>query len=228
LSDKVSVIIPVHNGERYLADAIESVLSQTYPCFEIIVVDNGSQDRSRAIAESFEAAVRVLYEPEPSAGRARNAGIRAASGDLVAFLDADDLWASTKLTRQIELFSSQPDTDAVFTNLEEFVSPELPAEVASHLSCRPGQHAGWIPSTMLARRSCFDAVGLLPEIAIGEFIAWFGMARAAGLNLRMVAEPLVRRRVHLSNTTRQRDLGGYLKAAKVLLDSRRAKGMTQG
>src|SRR5271170_55064 len=94
--------------ERYIGDAIESVLAQTYPPFEVIVVDNGSKDGSRAVCERFGAEVKLLDEPVPSAARARNTGVRAAAGEFIAFLDADDLWHAHKLARQMEIFAAQP------------------------------------------------------------------------------------------------------------------------
>src|SRR5580698_6296143 len=96
----VSVVIPVRNGVRYLGEAIESVLVQGRRDTEIIVVDNGSTDGSRSVAESFGPAVRVIDEPQRGAAHARNSGVRLARGEYLAFLDADDLWVTGKLERQ--------------------------------------------------------------------------------------------------------------------------------
>jgi glycosyltransferase involved in cell wall biosynthesis len=96
----ITAIIPVHNGERHLAEAIQSVLAQTLPPGEIIVVDDGSTDASAAIAQSFGAPVRVLAQPNLGPAAARNLGLAHATGDLLAFLDADDLWTPNKLARQ--------------------------------------------------------------------------------------------------------------------------------
>ncbi len=229
MTGSVSVIIPVRNGELYLGEAIDSVLKQTFSPLEIIVVDNGSTDRSRAVAERFTRLVRVVDEPIASPARARNAGVQAARGDFIAFLDADDLWHPHKLAHQIEILDQHPEVDLVFTHLDEFISPELTAEERANMAIR-GPTEGWQASTMLCRAPALRRVGPMPEIYGGEFIAWFGLAQTAGLKSRMLSDLLVRRRVHLRNMTRKaRDLdGGYLKAAKMVLDSRRAKSRPQG
>jgi len=221
---QISVIIPVRDGERYLGAAIESVLGQTCAPFEVIVVDNASTDGSRAVCGRFGRRVKMIDEPIPGPARARNTGIAAATGDFIAFLDADDLWQPKKLARQIEIFAAAPEVDLVFTHMQDFVSPELSETQAAGLCAREADYAGWHASTMLARRAAILSVGPLPDVAMGEFIAWFGLAQDAGLKSRMISESLVKRRIHMSNMTRQRreDMGGYLKAAKLLLDSRRA------
>src|SRR5436305_1029668 len=88
----ISVIIPVYNGERYLGEAIESVLAQSYHWLEIILVDDGSTDGSATVAKQFSPAVQVVRQPNLGAGAARNRGIALAQGEFLAFLDADDLW----------------------------------------------------------------------------------------------------------------------------------------
>jgi glycosyltransferase involved in cell wall biosynthesis len=222
----VSVIIPVRDGERYLGEAIESVLQQTRVPEEVIVVDNGSRDRSKDIALSFGGTVCVLEEPVQGPAHARNTGIRAAAGGLLAFLDADDVWEPSKLARQIEILEAHPEIDAVFTNMREFISPELDDELRKNLRVRSEDHAGLLLSTLLSRAESFRSIGPLPELPVGEFIAWYGMAQKAGWKCYTIPEVLVRRRIHLSNTTRRsrKDMGGYLKAAKMVLDLRRAPG----
>jgi glycosyltransferase involved in cell wall biosynthesis len=153
VAGQVSVIIPVRDGERYLAEAIESVLRQTCPVLEVIVVDNGSKDRSRRVAEQFGGPVQVVSEPIPGAARARNAGLRVASGELVAFLDADDLWKPSKLAKQAGVLDRQPEIDLVFTTMKDFISPELTAQQKTGMSCRADAYAGLQISTMLARAS---------------------------------------------------------------------------
>src|SRR5207245_10700422 len=98
---RVSAIIPVFNGERYLAEAIESVLAQTSPASEIVVVDDGSTDGSGAGAGRFGSAARLVFGGHAGAGAARNRGVAESTGELLAFLDADDIWPSDKLERQL-------------------------------------------------------------------------------------------------------------------------------
>jgi len=95
----ISCIVPVFNGERYLPEALQSILSQSYRPLEIIVADDGATDRTAEIAAAFKARVRYMKQDNAGSAAARNLGIHAASGDLLAFLDADDLWHAEKLER---------------------------------------------------------------------------------------------------------------------------------
>jgi glycosyltransferase involved in cell wall biosynthesis len=111
----VSVVIPVYNGERYLAQAIQSVLEQTYKNFELIVVDDGSTDGSAATAKSFEdARLRYHYQKNGGASKARNTGIELARGGLIAFLDSDDVWLPQKLEKQIAYLEAHNEIGAVY------------------------------------------------------------------------------------------------------------------
>ena len=223
----VSVVIPVRNGITYLGEAIESVLRQGRHGMEVIVVDNGSMDGSRGIAESFGAPVRVIGEARPGAAHARNSGVAVAQGEFLAFLDADDVWAHGKLERQISELDARKDLDMVFTHGENFLSPELTEVQRRSVSFLPGVGPFILPSAMLARRESFLKVGPLPPLREGEFIAWYGMALSMGLRSEVIPEVLLYRRVHLTNSTRlasnPRDL---LRAAKMVLDHQRGdKGL---
>ncbi len=104
----ISVVIPCHNAAPFLRATIESILQQTRPATEVIVVDDGSTDDSARIAASFGPPVRVIRQENRGESAARNRGIEAATGDWVAFLDADDLWLPTKLERQAEVIRAAP------------------------------------------------------------------------------------------------------------------------
>jgi glycosyltransferase involved in cell wall biosynthesis len=223
----VSVVIPVRNGVRYLGEAIQSVLAQGYPEIEVIVVDNASTDGSKAAAEGFGAPVRVIDEPRRGAAHARNSGASLARGEYFAFLDADDLWAPGKLARQLNELESRPGLDMVFTFGENFLSPELTEEQRRAVSFAPGVIPFIMPSAMLARRESFSRVGPIPDLREGEFIAWYGLALSMGIRSEVIPEALVRRRVHLSNSTRlAAHPGDLLRAAKMVLDQRRSgKGL---
>jgi glycosyltransferase involved in cell wall biosynthesis len=110
---KVSVIIPAHNAEPYLRDAIESVLAQSYEVDECLVVDDGSSDRTAELAAGFGDPVRVLRQINRGVSTARNRGARQARGDLLAFLDADDRWLQARVERGVEAIKRQPEADAV-------------------------------------------------------------------------------------------------------------------
>src|SRR5437867_1657728 len=111
---RVSVVIPVYNGERYLGETIQSVLDQTYRHFEVIVVDDGSTDGSAAVAKRFGEAVRYVSRPNGGVCKARNTGMAAARGSYLAFLDQDDLWLPEKLAVQVAYLESHREVGAVY------------------------------------------------------------------------------------------------------------------
>jgi glycosyltransferase involved in cell wall biosynthesis len=220
----VSVVIPVRNGVKYLSEAIESVLAQGQVEVEVIVVDNGSSDGSRALAESFGDPVHVIAETRPGAAHARNAGVRLTRGEYLAFLDADDLWMPGKLSRQLAELETRQDLDMVFSYGQNFLSPELTEGQRLEVSYIPEPGPFIIPSSMLARRESFVRVGELPDLREGEFIAWYGSAVSMGLRSEIIPEVLFMRRVHLSNSTRiESHRIDLLRAAKMVLD--RKKGL---
>jgi glycosyltransferase involved in cell wall biosynthesis len=221
----ISVVIPVYNGEKYLDQAIESVLNQTGFPLEVIVVDDGSTDNTARIAEKFGPSIRYHYQVNGGVGAARNQGVVLARGDFLAFLDADDLWTVDKLKRQWAVFEADQDLDLAFGYIQQFYSPELSQEERANIGIpvetMPGQHAG----TMLIKKESFLRVGLFkPELRIGEFIDWF--ARTTELNLKSIMLPdvVMKRRIHKTNLGRsQRDQrSGYVHALKAALDRRRS------
>ena len=113
----VTVIIPSYNRARYLDLAIESVRSQTYRDFEVIVVDDGSIDDTRSVAERYAPEVRYVWQPNAERGAARNHGLRLARGEYIAFLDSDDVWAPDKLERDLGLIRRRPEAGVVYSNV---------------------------------------------------------------------------------------------------------------
>ena len=218
---KTSVVMPVYNTEKYLADAIRSVLAQTQRVDEIIVVDDGSTDASAAIANSFGGAVRVHTQPHGGASLARNVGAQMAQSEWVAFVDADDLWLPEKIELQCKALAENPDVAMAFGMVEQFISPDVEMNAKIPERAIPGIYAG----ALLLRRADFYRVGEFAGWNQVEFIDWY--ARAVELGLRSVVLPqvVVRRRIHRANQTiaypeRKAEYARVLKAA---LDRRRAK-----
>ena len=114
----VSVILPVYNAEHFIDAAIRSVLGQTYRNFEIIVIDDGSTDRSREIVEHFEQPIHYFHQPNRGAAAARNAGLSLARGDWIAFLDADDIWEERKLELQMGYARAFPHVSFFYTDID--------------------------------------------------------------------------------------------------------------
>jgi glycosyltransferase involved in cell wall biosynthesis len=221
----ISVIIPVYNGEKYLAEAVETVLAQTYRPIEVIIVDDGSTDGSRKIAQCFGRPVCYSFKSHQGLGAARNHGITMARGGFCAFLDADDLWVENKLTRQIAVFGDKPHIDMVFGYAKLFHSPELSEQLKARLDgagqTMPGLHAG----TLLIKRESFFRAGLFETgWRLGEFIDWYLKAIEKGLKGYTLPEVVMQRRLHGGNMTiRERPaMLEYVRVLKASLDRRRA------
>lgn len=118
----VSVIIPAYNCQKYIADAIDSVLEQTYTDFEIIIVNDGSTDNTSAILHQYEdnQKITIIHQKNMGAATARNVGINCSKGELIAFLDSDDLWCPEKLLKQIQCMNSNPKCNMVYSDWATF------------------------------------------------------------------------------------------------------------
>jgi glycosyltransferase involved in cell wall biosynthesis len=220
---RVSVVMANYNYGGYLAAAIESVLAQTVRDWELIVVDDGSTDDSLAVVEPYTAdpRVRVLRVDHLGQPGAKNAGIAAACGDVIAFLDADDLWHPEKLGRQLALLESDADVGVVYSRrtLIDESGRDLPY-------AQPGLHRGDVLSTMfrnnfvcfssaVVRRQVFEHVGLFDtniDLAI-DYDLWLRVARH--YHFDYVDEPLVKYRVGHGNLSRR--VGERLKTALLLM-----------
>jgi glycosyltransferase involved in cell wall biosynthesis len=223
----VTAIVLAYNEERYIAEAIESVLVQTHRCDQVLVVDNGSGDRSREIAASYAPEVTVLLEPRQGIGFARNAGLETAHGDYLAFLDGDDTWEPRKTELQLAACEREPRPDLVFGHVRQFVSPELDPALAARLQLPVGPQPGMYLGAMLAPRSTWERVGPWEQgWDAADGLAWFVRARSLGLREAMLPEVVSSRRIHGANQSfRNHDQRGeWARLLKASLDERRAKG----
>jgi glycosyltransferase involved in cell wall biosynthesis len=193
----VSVIVPAYNAARYLAEALESVLRQTWPPLEVIVVDDGSTDGSDEVAARYGPRVAVHRQPHRGVGAARNLGARLAAAPLLAFLDADDVWALDKLDRQCALLRSRPELACVFGQARQFLSPDLEPAARARIQGDGTVRPAPLPSAMLIRREAFFAVGPFAEaLTLGEPLEWYVRAVDAGLPMAMPPAIVVHRRLH--------------------------------
>ncbi len=220
----VSVIIPVYNCERYLGDAIESALRQTYRPLDIIVVDDGSTDNSDPAARRFGPPVRYCSQTHAGIGAARNRGTEVARGRYLAFLDADDLWTEDKLALQTAAFDRDPGLHIALGHVRHFHSPDLPEAAKQKIHCPPEAMPGYSCSTMLVTREAFSRVGPF-EVGwqVGEFIDWYARARQTGLKSILLPDVLLRRRLHAANQgiVRRQARTDYVRVVKAALDRRR-------
>jgi glycosyltransferase involved in cell wall biosynthesis len=224
----VSCIVPVYNGEPYLRETLASILSQTYAPVELIVVDDGSTDGTEAIARGCGDRLRYLRQANAGPAAARNSGIGAASGSIVAFLDADDLWHPEKLTLQVARFGARPELDVCLSHIRNFWVADLAAEEeAQRDHFRAGTLPGYSSVTMAARRGVFDRVGTFStDLKHGADADWFARAEEAGAVFEMLPEVLVERRLHGGNRSRQwseRSREEILRTMKSIVDRRRAQ-----
>ena len=222
--DLVSIIIPVYNCGRYLAQAIESVLAQTYRPIQVVVVDDGSTDSSIQEERQSSESSSCYTQPHGGIAAARNKGVALTQGEYLAFLDADDVWSEEKLARQMAALHRQPELDMVFGLVSQFISPELEDAVKRklHVPLKPMQ--GYSSGTMLIKRASFLRVGLFETSwEIGEFVDWYAKATEKGLRSMMLEEVVTRRRLHDANQgVRLRESRkDYVRVLKAALDRRR-------
>ena len=219
----VSIIIPVYNRERYLAEAIESVLAQTYPAIELIVVDDGSSDRSAEVAQRYLPFVKYCFQPNGGTAAARNTGIALAQGEFLAFLDSDDIWTEDKLSRQMAAFTADPDLDAAFGYVKQFYSPELDDDFRQRIRCPEDAIAGYLSGTMLSKSTAFSRVGLFnTTLRIGVDIEWYSRIVDQNLKMTLLPDVIYLRRLHqtnIGNSERYKD--DLLQVIKAMLDRRR-------
>lgn len=210
---KVSVVIPTYNTARFVGAAVESVLAQTFEDFEVIIVDDGSTDNTREIIARFvDPRIRYVYQENQERSAARNAGIRLARGEYIAFLDADDVWLPEKLALQVSLLETLPAVGLVYTGAYVMEHGRIFTE-------QKGKHRGRVVKPLLAvdnivagsgctpmvRRECFDQVGLFDQVSsvipCEDWDMWLRIAMKYEFDY--VPQPLAKCRVHSANTMKQ-------------------------
>lgn len=211
---RVSVLTPLYKGERFITYAIESVLCQTYPNIELIIINDGSPDSSADIVHPYLRDARVRYIEQANAGvaNARNTGIHHATGKYIAFLDQDDLWDATKLAKQVEFMEKYPAIALVHCNIG-FIDAE------GHRVATPAW--AWVQETTgvcvnelilgnriatltaLVRRSCIDETGLFRQdlAPADDWDLWLRLAIRYPFGF--IAEPLGYYRLHGGNESRK-------------------------
>lgn len=203
---RISVVLPVWNGERYLDEAIRSVLAQSRLPDELVAVDDGSDDGSAAVLARYRS-LRVVGQANSGCAIARNRGVAETSGDAVAFLDQDDVWHPDKLALQAAALAADPSLGFVACAIENFVTPGLaapPAWLDPRMLGAP--QPGYGANTLVVRRAALDRVG--PFDCARQPIDdsdWLVRALDADIRFAHLDRPLVRRRIH------DRNLSGSLR-----------------
>lgn len=223
MNSLISVIIPAYNCERFLREAVESVLGQNYSPVELIIVDDGSTDGTASVARSFPETVRYLHQTNQGPAAARNRGIEHAQGSLIAFADADDLWPATKLELQLSYLVRDPKIDIVLGRIQQVqLSETNDGETRAEEFAEPAFSVNL--GSAIMRKSVFERVGLFDEtMRYSEDVDWFMRAREAGAAIVTIDAITLFYRQHEQNMTRGKSTSelNVLKALKRSLDRRR-------
>jgi len=221
----VSAIIPTYNNADMVVEAVRSVQAQTWPAMEIIVVDDGSDDDTLTRLSEFGDAVKVIQQENLGPAFARNAGIRASTGEIIAFLDSDDLWMPEKIEQCVAALDANPDAGVVYTavywhEMDSGLEYVLPQYTMSGWMARDLflECHGVCTSALVVRRSCFEKTGYFDE----DFFRaqdWDLMIRLAeDFQYTHVDKPLTEMRRHRGNlSTTHRDL--YAKYNLMVLEN---------
>jgi glycosyltransferase involved in cell wall biosynthesis len=219
----IAALVPAFDAERFLAEALESVLAQTHAAAEILVIDDGSRDGTAAVAARFAGrGVRLIAQENRGPAAARNRCVAGTRAPLLAFLDADDLWPRDHLARLRALLAADPGLDGAVGEVECFASPGLAEADRARLAVPAGPQPGWLPGALLLRRGAWERVGPF-DAALrggGEFVEWVARARARGAVFGRLEAVALLRRVHpASMTVRAREALGrsYLEVARAAL-----------
>jgi hypothetical protein len=218
----VSVVIPVYNGASFIAGAVRAVFAQGYPAVEVIVVDDGSTDDVAAALRDVPADVRLFRQDNGGAASARNRGIRDASGDLIAFLDVDDLWPAENLSALVQHLLAHPDADVVRgrAQVTQFTTATEPGEYLGN----PAESFPYYIGAGLYRRRAFERVGLFDaDLRFGEDTDWYTRAAEKKLSIHRVDEVTLFVRRHDGNMTRGKSIVelNQLRLFKKMIDRRR-------
>jgi glycosyltransferase involved in cell wall biosynthesis len=211
---KVSVIIPAYNSSAWIRECINSVLRQSYPNLEIIVVDDGSRDSTPEILREFDGKIRVLQQEHVGIGAARNAGIGQAEGEFLAFLDSDDVWVEEKMAKQVEFLLNNPQYCVIYSDASEFDDsgthkrtffenfPSLASDedIAENMVLR---RAIPLTSTVAVRGEFLRRYGLRfhPKASCAEDLSLFLEIYLHAGKFGRLDEPLARRRLHSANSS---------------------------
>lgn len=223
--NKISVIIPVFNSDKYVFEALQSVFNQTVKPYEVIVIDDGSTDKTAEIIKQFPD-IRYFYKDHSGIASSLNVGLKEVKGDLIAFLDADDYWRLDKLENQVSYLSSHPNTKIVFGHHQRFYAKASEDLTISEHEDTKRILPGYFKAAMLAKKEVFDKVGLFDEsIKMGDFLDWYRRASDLGLKMNMLDEVVFYRRIHGENSSlrNKAHITDYLKIMKSSMDRRRNK-----
>ena len=206
----ISVVIPAYNAASYIAETLDSVLQQTLPPTEVLVIDDGSTDETANVAERFASPVKVIRRPNSRAAAARNFGVETATSEWIAFVDADDIWEPSKLERQMAELEKHPEADICYTgrillmqkNGMWQLGPVAGVAPASNVREALFRGTTFLPSSVVIRRSAFLAVGGYDTSFkyAEDWELWMRLLHS-GMKFTSCPEALVQYRIHAASAT---------------------------
>lgn len=207
---KVIVIIPAYNAEKFIDEALQSIFSQSFRDFGVVVVNDGSTDDTLRIVRKYEPRIKIFSKPNGGPASAKNVGIQNSSSEYITFLDADDIWLGNSLERQVEFMEDNPQLgfaygDALCFYSENDVKKEKTHLLACDLEGHLFKELFWscfIPnSTVIVRRKCLDKVGLFDEskkiLGAEDFDLWLRLS--LHFQLGHIPHVLAKYRLHSRN-----------------------------
>ncbi|MDX1642677.1 MAG: glycosyltransferase family A protein, partial [Balneolaceae bacterium] len=218
----VSVVIPVHNGEKFIEEAVENVLSQNYPATEIIIINDGSTDNSDQIIRNLDTDVRYFSRQNAGPSSARNAGIKDASGKYIAFLDVDDLWPENNLAHLVQQLEENEEIDIVRGYAQLFRDAKGGGK---EFLGNPKESYEYYIGAGLYRAEVFSKVGLFDlGLLFGEDTDWYNRAREKHIHIKWLDEVTLFVRRHGENMTEGKTLAelNRLKTIKRAIDRQRS------
>jgi glycosyltransferase involved in cell wall biosynthesis len=216
---RVSAVVTCYNSARFIAQALESIRSQTSPADEILVIDDGSTDATGEIVRTLGDDIRYIRQENQGSSVARNAGVAAARHEWIAFLDADDLWHPRKLEWQRAMAAAAPELHAVFGKAVNFSGDTPPSETEGALDA-------FLPSAGMLRRDWMLGAGaFVPGFRNAEVIEWFSRMKREGIPHGVVPEIVFHRRLHEANKGREKGKAAAdnLRALRAHLRQQRSK-----
>jgi glycosyltransferase involved in cell wall biosynthesis len=224
-ANEISVIITAFNSEKFITTTIESVINQQVSVGEIIIVNDGSVDRTSEIVNSLKIRNLRLYEQSNSGvAAALNLGILQSKGSILAFLDHDDIWLPGKLEKQFQIINDGR-AEMVFTLIQNFIDENIDEKLREKLEVSLAPCAGIHKSTLMIRKESLLSVGLFNTSKKIEFLDWYAYSKDFGIREHMVKEVLVKRRIHGSNQSLlDKDMRKeFPSIIKAIMDRRRNK-----
>jgi glycosyltransferase involved in cell wall biosynthesis len=218
----ISVIMPVYNGAGFIAEAIDSIQQQNYSPLEIIIIDDGSTDDTKQVVSQIDDNIHYLYQTNQGPSVARNRGLGIAAGEIITFLDADDLWPTDKLQIQVPYLLNHSNLEFILGRIQ-YIS--LPGAQDIKIQLAEDETLAFVHlGSGIYRNSAFKKVGFFEEtLRYSEDHDWFLRARELGLPFKILEHITLYYRLHGQNMTRNKSAQDFqlLTVLKKSLDRRR-------